>query len=130
MESIADIHFGIAACSPAAGRPRHCFTAKNSNRAPKMILITPWTGEEPEASRCGSTDDSKVNTIAMTMPASQPSRKPTLVVFALGDSSIKIAAMIGIGLIAIPIANGKIFRSLPLGDSHSPDAISPQMSSK
>jgi hypothetical protein len=87
-----------------------------------MILITACTGDEPEGSCCGSTDDSKVNnTIAMTMPASQPRRKPTLVVFALGDSNIKIAAMIGIGLIAIPTANGKIspmteptFSSLPV----------------
>jgi hypothetical protein len=114
MESIADIHFGISGCSPSAGRPRHCFTAKYSNSVPKMILITPWTGDEPEGSCWGSTDDSKVNnTIAMTMPASQPSRKPTLVVLALGDSSVKIAAMIGIGLIAIPIANGKISPMTP-----------------
>ena len=28
--------------------------------------------------------------------------------FALGESNIKITAMIGIGLIAIPTANGKI----------------------
>jgi hypothetical protein len=87
-----------------------------------MILITPETGDEPEESCCGSTDDSKVNsTTATRMPASQPSRKPTLVALALGDSSIKIAAMIGIGLIAIPTANGKIspmtepmFASLPV----------------
>jgi hypothetical protein len=109
MESIADIHFGISACSPSAGRALHCFAAKNSKSAPKMILITPATGDEPEEVCCGSTDDSKVNnTIATTMPVTQPSRKPTLVVFALGDSNIKIAAMIGIGLIAIPTANGKI----------------------
>jgi hypothetical protein len=35
------------------------------------------------------------------------------VAFALGDSSIKITAMIGIGLIAIPIANGKISPMTP-----------------
>jgi hypothetical protein len=33
---------------------------------------------------------------------------PTLVPFARGDSSIKITAMIGIGLMAIPTANGRI----------------------
>jgi hypothetical protein len=33
---------------------------------------------------------------------------PTLVPFARGDSSIKITAMIGIGLIAMPTANGRI----------------------
>ncbi len=42
------------------------------------------------------------------MPASQPIKNPTLVPFARGDSSIKIAAMIGTGLMAMPIANGRI----------------------
>jgi hypothetical protein len=71
--------------------------------------MTPATSDESEASCCGSTDDNTVNnTIAITMPASQPRRKPTLVTFALAESNIKIAAMIGIGLIAIPTANGKI----------------------
>jgi hypothetical protein len=33
---------------------------------------------------------------------------PTLVPFARGDSNIKITAMIGIGLMAMPTANGRI----------------------
>ncbi len=38
--------------------------------------------------------------MATTMPTIQPTRKAILVDFALGDSNIKIAAMIGIGLTA------------------------------
>jgi hypothetical protein len=33
---------------------------------------------------------------------------PTLVLFARGDSNIKITAMIGIGLMAMPTASGRI----------------------
>ncbi len=58
---------------------------------------------------CGMTVESRVNkTMATTMPASHPIKNPTLVPFARGDSNIKIAAMIGIGLTAIPTANGRI----------------------
>jgi hypothetical protein len=47
-------------------------------------------------------EESRVNkTTATTMPTSHPIRNPTLVPFARGDSSIKIAAMIGIGLMAM-----------------------------
>ena len=42
------------------------------------------------------------------IPTSQPSRKPTLVAFARGDSNIRMTAMIGTGLIAIPTASGRI----------------------
>jgi hypothetical protein len=34
--------------------------------------------------------------------------KPTLVPFAFGESSMRIAAMIGIGLIAMPSASGRM----------------------
>ena len=47
-------------------------------------------------------------TMATTIPASQPIMNPTLILFARGDSSIKITATIGIGLMAIPTANGRI----------------------
>src|SRR5688572_8904857 len=108
MESMADIHFGMLACSPSAGRVRHCLIAKNSSSAPRMILMTPATGDGPPVS-CGMIEESRVNkTMATTMPASHPNKNPTLVLFARGDSSIKIAAMIGIGLMAMPMANGRI----------------------
>jgi hypothetical protein len=73
-----------------------------------MILMTPATGDESPVS-CGMIDESRVNkTMATTMPTSHPIRNPTLVPFARGDSSIKIAAMIGIGLMAMPTAKGRI----------------------
>jgi hypothetical protein len=42
------------------------------------------------------------------MPSNQPIMNPTLVPFARGDSNIKITAMIGIGLMAMPTAKGRI----------------------
>jgi hypothetical protein len=55
------------------------------------------------------TEESSVNTMmATTMPANQPIMNPTLAPFARGDSNIKITAMIGMGLIAMPTANGRI----------------------
>jgi hypothetical protein len=42
------------------------------------------------------------------MPVIHPRRNPTLAPFAFGDSNIKMAAMIGTGLIATPTARGKI----------------------
>jgi hypothetical protein len=57
---------------------------------------------------------------ATTMPQIQPSMNPTLVAFAFGDSNIKIAAMIGIGLIAMPSARGRIS---PITDPISTSSI-------
>ena len=55
------------------------------------------------------TEASSVNsTTATTMPSTQPSRNPMLVPFAFGDSSMRIAAMIGMGLIAMPSASGRM----------------------
>ena len=44
--------------------------------------------------------------------------------FAFGDSSIKITAMIGIGLIAIPTANGKVSPMTEPTFQASPSALS------
>ena len=50
-----------------------------------------------------------MNTVrATTMPATQPSKNPTLAPLAFGDNSIRMAAMIGIGLIMIPSASGRM----------------------
>ena len=43
--------------------------------------------------------------VTTTIPATQPSRKPVLVAVAFRESSMRITAMIGIGLIATPTAN-------------------------
>ena len=45
-------------------------------------------------------------TVTSTMPTSQPIRKAVPVAAGRRDSSIRITAMIGIGLIATPIASG------------------------
>ena len=66
------------------------------------------------------------STTATTMPSTQPSRNPMLVPFAFGDSSMRIAAMIGIGLIAMPSASGRMspmtdpMLLLPCGEAASP----------
>ena len=74
-----------------------------------MILIQPAMGFEASGPCSGMIELSSVKTVtATTMPSSQPTRNPTLVPFAFGESSMRIAAMIGIGLIAIPIASGRI----------------------
>lgn len=41
-----------------------------------------------------------------TIPTTQPSRNPVPVAVASGESNMRITAMIGIGLIAIPTASG------------------------
>ena len=48
-----------------------------------------------------------MNTVTATaMPTIHPHMKPTPVGFAFGDNNIKMAAMIGIGLMATPRARG------------------------
>ncbi len=69
----------------------------------------PWIGFEASGSWLGMREDSRVNTTtATTMPTTQPMRNPTLVTLAFGESSMRIAAMIGTGLIAMPSASGRI----------------------
>ena len=76
--------------------------------------MTPLTGFEASESASGRTDDSTVNAVtAMTTPATQPARNPMLVDLAFGDSSMRIAAMIGIGLIATPNASGRMSPMTP-----------------
>src|SRR3954464_3541946 len=104
--ALADIHPGSAASAPGFGSPRHCRAASSSRSTPSAILIQDTAAD-------GSADPPKpalasaVNTpVATAMPATQPSRKPTLVPPAFAARSIRIAAMIGIGLIATPTASG------------------------
>ena len=83
--------------------------------------MVPLIGFDASGSPSGITEDSSVKTVtATTVPATQPSRNPMLVPFAFGDSSMRIAAMIGIGLIAMPIARGRIApMTLPMKDLSS-----------
>ena len=71
--------------------------------------MIPCTGLDASESGPGNRDDKSVNTVTATaIPSTHPARNPTLVARARGESSIKIAAMMGIGLIATPSANGRI----------------------
>ena len=45
---------------------------------------------------------------ATTIPAIQPTRNPELVVAACAEKSMRMTAMIGMGEIATPIANGRM----------------------
>src|SRR3954447_20529891 len=107
-ESIAAIHPGSVGVSPAPGLAPHCRTATRSRRTPSTSWIHAAAVEGcPEEDR-PATSASTVNSVtATTMPRTQPTRKPTLVPVALGASSIRITAMIGIGLMATPRASGR-----------------------
>lgn len=70
--------------------------------------MTPTVGCDALGFDAGRTADNKVKaTTATTTPKTQPSMKPTLVDLERGDNNMRIAAIIGIGLIAIPIAKGE-----------------------
>lgn len=67
--------------------------------------MTPTVGCDALAFDAGRTADNKVKaTTATTMPKTQPIMKPTLVDRAWDENNMRIAAIIGIGLMAIPIA--------------------------
>ena len=104
--SIADIHFGISAVSPARGRFFHWPTAS----ARKSTPITTWTQLTPVAApESGSSEPeatSTTTTLTITSPATHPRAKAGPLVFAFGVPSIKITAMIGSGLSATPTADG------------------------
>ncbi len=71
--------------------------------------MMPWTGFDASVSSSGKKDERRVKAVtATTMPATQPTRNPMLVPLALGDRSMRMAAMTGIGLSATPSARGRI----------------------
>ena len=106
-ESIAAIHFGMTPAAPRAGRLRHCLAASSRSRAPSTSLMTDDTVDGvPSDELSAWPTRRRTTTVTMTMPATQPSRNPVLVVAGRRDSSIRMTAMIGIGLIATPIAKG------------------------
>ena len=109
MVSMAAIHLGSSASSPGPGRPRHCFTAISSRSAPTISWMVPTTGREPPVSGSGRIPPSRVNaTTATPMPTTQPPRKLSPRGRGLGDISIKMVAIIGIGLMATARASGRM----------------------
>src|SRR6266581_5281891 len=105
--STAPIHCGIGAWSSPRGRLRNCRSATRSSRAPRtsFIQLTQVAGSPDWLAPAGPATAS---TIVPTMPrpSSQPARNARPLALARGVVSISTTAMMGIGLIAIPIASG------------------------
>ena len=98
--SIALIHWGIVPVSPAFGRVRHCLTARSRTSTPKTSLSHDESVDGPVLVLFAWPTRTSTRLVTTTMPATQPIRKPVLVRVAFFDSSIRMTAMIGIGLIA------------------------------
>ena len=100
-ESIVLIHFGSSAASPGLGRSRHCRTANASASTPKTSFSTDDAvdGFPADVLPAWPTSTS-TTTVTTTIPVTHPARNPVLVLAACRDSSIKMTAAIGIGLIA------------------------------
>src|SRR5580704_7833770 len=105
--SIVVIHLGICACSSPCGRERNWRAATSSSKTPRTILIqlTQAAGEPDLLAPAGPARDS---TMAPTMPrpSSQPATKAGPLTLARWLVSMSTTAMIGIGLSAMPTANG------------------------
>ena len=106
--SIACRYFGSAAVSPSFGRFRHCRCAAETSNRPSTSLIV-----DTESSGCPLLCERScvLATISRTIvppstPTIQPSRNVELLARARFENSIRITAMIGIGLIAMPSASG------------------------
>src|ERR1035441_1806796 len=83
--SSAAIHFGGGACSPGAGRPRHCFPASRRNSTPKVSLTAyaavdgPLLLDTPAALAMTSTTPPTT-----TSPRTQPATNASPLLRALG----------------------------------------------
>src|SRR6516164_7510655 len=106
-ESIVLIHLGSSAATPGLGRSRHCRTASPSSNTPKTSFSTDDTvdGFPVEVLPAWPTSRN-TTTVTTTIPATHPARNPVLVLAACRDSSIKMTALIGIGLSATPSPSG------------------------
>src|SRR6478735_10729788 len=106
--SIEAIHVGSAPTSPAFGRLRHCATPNSSSRIPRTRLIHDAAVDGPvELPRSAAPEIAQNTAVTTTMPRIQPMRNPTLFARARLDSKMRITAMIGMGEIATPIADGR-----------------------
>lgn len=78
----------------------------------------PAIGFDALSSLSGISEETSVNTTTVTTtPSTHPTRNPTLVPRALGESSMRIAAMIGIGTrsVSATSARSTFSRSLAMG---------------
>ena len=112
--SIACIHFGIAASSPGFGRPFHCFTpSAMAPRPSSRTTMSPSDGPLASSVAPVASRRRKTSSVTSVMPATQPTRNAGPLTRALTENSIRMQAMIGMGLIAIPIASGSRLPSEP-----------------
>src|SRR5277367_1598982 len=105
--SIVVIHLGICGSSPPWGRPRSWRTATRSNKMPRPILtqLTHVAGAPDLLAPPVPAMDKKMAP-TMPKPTSQPRTNASPFHLARSLVSMRITAMIGIGLSAIPTANG------------------------
>lgn len=107
--SRAAIHFGAGACSPGAGRLRHCLTASSRSNTPRVSLMAdaavdgPLLPATPAASAMMSTSPPTT-----TSPRTQPATNAGPLLRALGVISIGITAMMDSTLMFTAIASGRI----------------------
>src|SRR5580700_6779429 len=109
--SMEAIHLGIVASSPLFGRPRHCRAAMATKRTPRRTSsqLTPVAVSllgllAPPATL-------RTITLTATKPATHPRANTVPFDLAFGVPSLRMTAMMGTGLSATPIADG---RRLPM----------------
>ena len=120
--SIACIHLGISACSPGFGRRCQIRPAISRKRMPNTSLSTLAQVAGSPVS-CVAFPPASTSTIVPTIvrPASQPAAKAGPFARARGVPSMRTTAMIGNGLIATPIAIGRMSPiALPISYLPSP----------
>ena len=96
----------LGCLAASCGRDRNCRTAATSNSSPSTNLIVADVSDSPPLFESRP----RASTIAPTSasPRIHPSANAMLFRLAEAENSIRITATIGIGLIATPIANGRI----------------------
>jgi hypothetical protein len=93
--------------SPLAGRFRHCLNASNTRSTPVTIVMTEAAGGEPPERRVGNRSASSVKpSAAPATPTTQPTSRPTVLLFAFGDNSMKTVVMIVVTAMAMATASG------------------------
>ena len=105
--SIVAIHFGMGASTPGAGRLRQLRSASTSSTTPSTTCTVdePSDALESVATLLASAIAYATATTTPS-PRTQPSRNAGPFVLARSENSIRMTAMIGIGLIATPTAYG------------------------
>jgi hypothetical protein len=100
-------HFGSEGCSVPFGRFRQSRTPTSNKRTPSPTLIHETVVVGPEVVCSVAVPATATTTeVTMAMPATHPIRKDALLAPARFDRSMRMMAMIGMGLMATPMASG------------------------